>query len=64
MTGTKSMGLYFIYISVSFTVMENLSTFEIEKSKNYTLAAAAKPFLGVIGFKIMALAALIQLLLQ
>lgn len=49
-----------IYISVSFAVIGNLSTFEIEKSKDYALAAAAKPFLGAIGFKIMALAALIS----
>jgi amino acid transporter len=49
-----------IYISVSLAVIGNLSTFEIEKAKDYALAAAAKPFLGVIGFKIMALAALIS----
>jgi Amino acid transporters len=49
-----------IYVSVSFAVVGNLSTFEIEKSKDYALAAAAKPFLGTIGFKIMALAALIS----
>lgn len=49
-----------IYISVSFAVIGNLSTFEIEKSKDYALAAAAKPFLGTIGFKIMAFAALIS----
>lgn len=49
-----------IYVSVSLAVIGNLSTFEIEKSKDYALAAAAKPFLGVIGFKIMALAALIS----
>lgn len=49
-----------IYISVSLAVIGNLSTFEIEKSKDYALAAAAKPFLGTIGFKIMALAALIS----
>lgn len=49
-----------IYISVSLAVIGNLSIFEIEKSKDYALAAAAKPFLGTIGFKIMALAALIS----
>jgi hypothetical protein len=32
--------------------------FEIENPKDYALPAAAKPFLGLIGFKIMALAAL------
>lgn len=49
-----------IYVSVSLAVVGNLSTFEIEKSKDYALAAAAKPFLGVMGFKVMALAALIS----
>ena len=49
-----------IYVSVSLAVIGNLSIFEIEKSKNYALAAAAKPFLGATGFKIMALAALIS----
>ena len=50
----------FIYVSVSLAVIGNLSVSEIVSSKNYVLAAAAKPFLGVIGFKIMALAALIS----
>ena len=49
-----------IYVSVSLAVVGNLSTFEIEKSKDYALAAAAKPFLGATGFKVMALAALIS----
>ena len=44
-----------IYVSVSLAVIGNLSISEIENSKDYALAAAAKPFLGVIGFKIMAL---------
>lgn len=47
-----------IYISVSFAVIGNLSVSEIESSRDYALAAAAKPFLGNIGFTIMALAAL------
>lgn len=38
--------------------MGNLSIPEIESAQDYALAAAAKPFLGDIGFKIMALAAL------
>lgn len=48
----------FIYVLVSFAVIGNLSIPEIENSKDYALAAAAKPFLGLLGFKIMALAAL------
>jgi amino acid transporter len=47
-----------IYVLVSLAVVGNLSISEIETSKDYALAAAAKPFLGEIGFKIMALAAL------
>lgn len=50
----------FIYVLVSIAVIGNLSIPEIEGSKDYVLAAAAKPFLGVMGFKIMALAALIS----
>ena len=50
----------FIYVLVSLMVIGNLSISEIESSKDYALAAAAKPFLGIIGFKIMALAALIS----
>lgn len=50
----------FIYVSISFAVIGNLSISEIENSKDYVLAAAAKPFLGVMGFRIMALAALIS----
>ncbi|WP_048178776.1 APC family permease [Methanosarcina sp. MTP4] len=48
----------FIYVLVSLAVVGNLSIPEIEQSKDYALAAAAKPFLGAAGFKIMALAAL------
>ena len=47
-----------IYVLVSFAVVGNLSMSEISTSKDYALAAAAKPFLGNIGFKIMAIAAL------
>ncbi len=47
-----------IYVSVSLAVTGNLSVPEIENAKDYALAAAAKPFLGDPGFKIMAFAAL------
>jgi len=47
-----------IYIAVSTAVVGNLSLPEIIKAKDYALAEAAKPFLGLIGFKIMAVAAL------
>lgn len=47
-----------IYVSVSLAVTGNLSVPEIISAQDYALAAAAKPFLGDIGFKIMAFAAL------
>jgi len=47
-----------IYVSVSLAVIGNLSIPEIGNAKGYALAAAAKPFLGELGFKIMAFAAL------
>ena len=47
-----------IYVSVSFAVIGNLSILQIENAKDYVLAAAAKPFFGNSGFRIMALAAL------
>jgi amino acid transporter len=47
-----------IYILVSLAVMGNLSTAQVAEAKDYALAAAAKPFLGSIGFKIIAIAAL------
>ena len=47
-----------IYIAVSTAVVGNLSLPEIIKAKDYALAEAAKPFLGLIGFKIMTVAAL------
>ena len=47
-----------IYVLVSLAVIGNLSISEISTAKDYALAAAAKPFLGVVGFKIMAIAAL------
>lgn len=47
-----------IYVLVSFAVIGNLSMSDISTAQDYALAAAAKPFLGDIGFKIMAIAAL------
>jgi len=48
----------FIYVAVSLAVIGNLSVPGIESAKDYAIAAAAKPFLGNLGFKIMAFAAL------
>lgn len=47
-----------IYVLVSLAVTGNLSMSEIVTAKDYALAAAAQPFLGNAGFKIMAVAAL------
>lgn len=47
-----------IYIAVSITVIGNLSPHEIMNAGDYALAQAAKPFAGMIGFKLIAIAAL------
>ncbi|NJD99675.1 amino acid permease [Thermococcus sp. LS1] len=47
-----------IYVGVSLAVVGNLPITEIVKARDYALAEAAKPFLGMIGFKIIAIAAL------
>jgi amino acid transporter len=47
-----------IYICVCVAVVGNLSIAQIVQSKDYALAEAAKPLLGMIGFKVIAVAAL------
>lgn len=47
-----------IYLLVSITVIGNLSISSIYATRDYALAEAAKPFLGMVGFKLMAIAAL------
>jgi amino acid transporter len=47
-----------IYLAVSITVIGNLSISEIHASGDFALAQAAKPFLGELGFKLIAIAAL------
>lgn len=47
-----------IYLAVSITVVGNLSIKEINASRDFALAEAAKPFLGMLGFKLIAIAAL------
>lgn len=49
-----------LYIAVTFAVFGNLPLDEVIKAKDYALAQAAKPAFGEIGFKIMAIAALIS----
>ncbi len=48
-----------LYILTSISVLGNLPLDEIIKTKDYTLATAAKPIFGEWGFKIMALTALL-----
>lgn len=62
---TLSKSLYYsvlivivIYGAIAVIVLGNLPLADIITSEEYALAAAAKPFLGLIGFKIVAIAAL------
>lgn len=47
-----------IYVAVAVVVSGNLTVNEIAASRDYALAAAARPFLGTFGFKLIAVAAL------
>lgn len=47
-----------IYLSVAVTVTGNLTTGQIAAAKDYALAEAARPFLGELGFRLVAIAAL------
>ena len=47
-----------IYLAVSLTVTGTLSSYEIERARDYALAEAARPFLGDFGFRLIAVAAL------
>ncbi|WP_294947346.1 APC family permease [Sulfurivirga sp.] len=49
-----------LYVAVSVAVLGNLSLDEVIKAQDYALAEAARPFLGDLGFRIMAVAALIS----
>ncbi len=48
----------FIYISVALVALGNLGVEGLIRSKEYALAEAAKPFLGSIGFTLVAIGAL------
>jgi len=48
-----------LYVATSIAVLGNLPLNEIIKSKDYALAEAAKPILGDIGFKVLAITALL-----
>jgi amino acid transporter len=47
-----------VYVAVSLAVLGNLSIPAIADAKDYALAAAARPFLGNLGFRLIAIAAL------
>jgi amino acid transporter len=47
-----------IYLAVSVAVLGNLSVAQIKAAEDYALAEAAKPFLGEVGFKLIAIGAL------
>jgi amino acid transporter len=47
-----------VYVAVSLAVLGNLSIPAIVEAKDYALAAAAKPFLGNLGFRLITVAAL------
>jgi amino acid transporter len=47
-----------IYLAVSLAVTGNLTNAQIEQSRDFALAEAAKPFLGEFGFRLIAIAAL------
>jgi amino acid transporter len=47
-----------IYLAVAVTVTGNLTNAQIEAAKDYALAEAARPFLGELGFRLVAIAAL------
>lgn len=49
-----------IYLLVAFAVLGSLSPAQVAASKDYALAAAARPVLGAAGFVIMTLTALIS----
>ncbi len=49
-----------LYILISIVTVGNLPVNQIVAAKDYALAAAAQPFLGVIGFTLVAIAALLS----
>ncbi len=49
-----------LYVLISIVTVGNLPVSQIVAAKDYALAAAAKPFLGVLGFTLVAIAALLS----
>ena len=49
-----------LYVLVAFVAVGNLSPEAIARERDYALAAAAQPFLGSAGFKLIAIAAVVS----
>jgi amino acid transporter len=52
------LAVLLIYVTVAITAIGNLSLPQLIQAKDYALAEAAQPFLGKVGFKLIAVAAL------
>ena len=50
----------FLYVAVSAVTVGGLPVDQIVSARDYALAAAAKPFLGNLGFKVIAIAAMLS----
>ena len=50
----------FLYVLVAFVAVGNLSVAQIDRDRDYALAAAARPFLGSAGFVLIGIAAVIS----
>jgi amino acid transporter len=53
-------GVIALYVLVAFVAVGNLSPAAIARDRDYALAAAARPFLGSAGFKLIAIAAIVS----
>jgi amino acid transporter len=53
-------GVICLYVLVAFVAVGNLSPAKIAADRDYALAAAAQPFLGSAGFKLIAIAAVVS----
>ena len=53
-------GVICLYVLVAFVAVGNLSPRAIGAERDYALAAAARPFLGSAGFKLIAIAAVVS----
>jgi amino acid transporter len=49
-----------LYVLVAFVAVGNLSVVQIDRDRDYALAAAARPFLGSAGFVLIGIAAVIS----